>query len=174
MSETPQTSFFKDNRARGLAAVAVVAVIWALFAQSSANSHKEEREALESRLSAVESENETLSARLTEREEAEADIESLEVRLAELTPGGGGFTLSAALSLPVGAGDPGDHGTPTVAPPSAVTVRSGWSTGSWPRHPERCWPRRRRRDDVVAVRLRLLEEPRQRRAAGHPAADGES
>ena len=39
------------------------------------------------------------------------DLDAAELRLTELTPDAGGFTLSAALTLPVGLGDPAALGT---------------------------------------------------------------
>ena len=72
---------FKDNRVKGLAAVAGVSLIWAIGAQLSASSNGEARTALTKELDASESRVETLREQVSGLEESQATLEAQRAEL---------------------------------------------------------------------------------------------
>ena len=77
-------TLFKDNRVKGIAGIAAIAVIWAIMAQSNSGTHQERVEALEGQLASVEQENTELSQRLSEVEQAETDLTAMRDEMASL------------------------------------------------------------------------------------------
>ncbi|EWH03750.1 hypothetical protein Q427_01625 [Halomonas sp. BC04] len=67
-----------------MVAVALLAVIWAIFAHNSAGNHRDRSAALEEQLAAIQDERQQLASQLQERDAAGEDIEALEARVAEL------------------------------------------------------------------------------------------
>ncbi len=49
-------TLFQDNRVKGIAGIAAIAVIWAIMAQSNSGTHQERVETLEGQLASVEQE----------------------------------------------------------------------------------------------------------------------
>src|SRR5690554_5636855 len=83
-TETNEAPLYRDRRIMALVVIAILAILWAIFAHNSAGNQRERSAALEERLVTLESEHAMLQQDLEERNQAGEEIETLQAQVASL------------------------------------------------------------------------------------------